>query len=325
MVDTSVCFPTYSKFKLVGAHPDTAAIFSGEGCRGQDSARESSWRSVDWRSHQRWEIVDGRPINTIQLGSGPPIVFVHGLSGCWPNWLEQIGQFAPTRRVIALDLPGFGHSPGQAGDLTMAGYARLLDTLLSQLGFARATLVGNSMGGLIAAELAASQPSRVERLVLVSPAGLSTYRNRLTTTALPAIRRLEQLLALGASWTAQHSDRLATRPRVRELLLRGVVAHPSRLPGPLAAEQIRGAGTEGFLEGLEEIVEFDLRPRLPLISCPALIVWGSKDRLITVRDAAKFAELIPGAKKMVYQDTGHMAMLERPAEFNALLAGFLAE
>jgi pimeloyl-ACP methyl ester carboxylesterase len=289
------------------------------------AAREDSWRAIDWRSHQRWELVADHPVNTVQLGSGPPLVFVHGLSGCWPNWLEQMAAFASTHRVIALDLPGFGHSPGQAGELSMPGYAALLDGLLEQLGHERATLVGNSMGGLIAAELAASFPARVERLVLVSPAGLSTYRNRLTTRTMPALRRLEQVLALGAAWTASNSDRLATRPRVRELMLKGVVAHPGSLPGPLAAEQLRGAGTSGFLEALEAFVEYDLRPWLALIGCPTLVVWGTKDRLISVRDAPRFTEAIPGARQVVYEDTGHMAMLERPVEFNALLGDFLAE
>ena len=289
------------------------------------TAGEADWRSVDWRRHQRWEIVEGRPVNTIQLGSGPPLVFVHGLSGCWPNWLEQLAVFAPDHRVIALDLPGFGHSPGEAGEVSMHGYAELLETLLAQLGIERPTVIGNSMGGLIAAELAASFPDRVERLVLVSPAGISTYRNRLTTRVMPAITRLQQVLALGAAWTASHADALATRPRSRDLVLAGVVAHPSRLPPPLAAEQLRGAGTDGFLSALEAILDFDLRPRLPLISCPTLVVWGTKDRLITVADAARFAEAIPGARKVIYEDTGHMAMLEQPALFNALLRDFLGE
>jgi pimeloyl-ACP methyl ester carboxylesterase len=289
------------------------------------AAGEGDWRSVDWRRHQRWETVEGRLLNTIQLGSGPPLVFVHGLSGCWPNWLEQLTVFAADHRVIALDLPGFGHSPGEAGEVSMHGYAELLETLLSQLGLELATLVGNSMGGLIAAELAASFPDRVERLVLISPAGISTYRNRLTTRLMPAITRLQQGLALGAAWTASHADALATRPRSRELVLAGVVAHPSRLPGPLAAEQLRGAGTDGFISALEAIIDFDLRPRLPLISCPTLIVWGTKDRLINVRDADRFAGAIPGARKVIYEGTGHMAMLEQPARFNALLRDFLGD
>ncbi len=193
-------------------------------------ADRDDWRSIDWREHQRWETVAGRAVNTIQLGAGPPLVFVHGLSGCWPNWLEQMAVFASSNRVVAMDLPGFGHSPGEAGEVSMHGYAELLDRLLDQLGFEQATLVGNSMGGLVSAELAASFPSRVERLVLVSPAGVSTYRNRLTTRAMPVLRRLEQGLALSAAWTQSHADSLASRPRLRELVLKGASPTPDACP-----------------------------------------------------------------------------------------------
>jgi pimeloyl-ACP methyl ester carboxylesterase len=285
-----------------------------------------TWETIDWRRHQRWVLVDGRPINTIELGEGEPaLVFVHGLSGCWPNWMEQLAAFAGERHVVAMDLPGFGHSPGHAGEVSMPGYAAILQRLLAELGVERAVLVGNSMGGLIAAELAAAAPGLVERLVLVSPAGLSTYENRLVTRSMPAIRRLQQVLALGAAWTASHSDAIAARPRTRGLVLEGVVAHPERIPGPLAAEQLRGAGTDGFLSALEAIVEYDLEPRLGQIQCPALVVWGTKDRLVTVRDAPRFTAAIPNASEVIYEDTGHMAMLERPAEFNELLAWFIAE
>jgi pimeloyl-ACP methyl ester carboxylesterase len=283
-----------------------------------------SWQSIDWREHQRWVVIEGRPVNTIEIGRGPAILFVHGLSGCWANWLEQMAAFADSHRLIAVDLPGFGHSPGDAGETSMPVYARLLDLLLTELGIESAAVVGNSMGGLIAAELAAGYPDRVEHLVLVSPAGLSTYSNRITSRGLPIVRRLERVLALGASWAAANSDSITRRPRMRELALKGIVAHPSRLNGALAAEQVRGAGTDGFLSALESIVEFDLRERLPLIACPTLIAWGEKDRLIPVRDARLFAELIPGARKVYYPDTGHVAMLERPREFNPLLAEFLA-
>ena len=297
-------------------HVDPGRSMNGSGPR--------SWQSVDWREHQRWMVIHGRPINLIDLGEGPAILFVHGLSGCWANWLEQMAVFASSHRVLAVDLPGFGHSPGHAGDSSMPGYARLLAELLSELRIDTATVVGNSMGGLIAAELAASSPERVGHLVLVSPAGLSTYANRLTSHGLPLVRRLERMLALGASWAAANSDAITRRPRMRELALKGVVAHPGRLSAALAAEQVRGAGTDGFLSALESVVEYDLRGRLPLIACPTLIVWGEKDRLIPVRDAQLFAELIPGSRKVLYPDTGHVSMLERPEEFNALLADFLS-
>src|SRR6478672_10595689 len=82
------------------------------------------WLDIDWRDHQRWVIVGGRPVNTIDLGTGPALLFVHGLSGSWPNWLEQLPVFAGERRVIALDLPGFGHSPMPRAEISMSGYAR---------------------------------------------------------------------------------------------------------------------------------------------------------------------------------------------------------
>lgn len=304
----------------MGAEPHQ---HSAPGTSSGNGAGPERWERIDWREHQRWVTVGGHTVNTIELGRGPAILLVHGLSGCWPNWLEQMTPFSATNRVIAIDLPGFGHSPGRAGAISMEGYAELLDGLLGELGVARAAVLGNSMGGLIAAELAASHPERVERLVLISPAGMSTYANRLTGRAVPFVRRLERVLALGAAWTAANSDAITRRPRLRAMALNGVIRHPSRLSPQLAAEQVRGAGTDGFLRALEAILEYDVRPRLAAISCPALIVWGSQDHLIPVRDADMFAEGIAGSRKVVYPDTGHMAMLERPDEFNALLREFL--
>jgi pimeloyl-ACP methyl ester carboxylesterase len=305
--------------------------FSRERPEAEGTPAGTGWWTIDWGSHQRWLDVGGRHLNTIELGSPhggaqagePALVFIHGLSGSWPNWLEQLCAFSSSHRVVAFDLPGFGHSPGHAGEVSMPGYARIVADALAKLGIARAVLVGNSMGGLISAELAAEEPELVEKLVLVSPAGVATYANRVATRSMPAVRRAQQLLALGAAWTASHSDSLAARRRLRRLVLSGVVAHPEQIPGPLAAEQLRGAGTDGFMSALEAILEFDLRPRLRLIRCPALVVWGKKDRLITWHDASRFTEEIPDAREVVYPDTGHMAMLERPREFNELLAGFI--
>ena len=73
-------------------------------------AGRSPWLDVDWREHQRWVTIDGRRVNVVELGSGPPVVFIHGLSGSWQNWLEQLPVFAREHRVIAFDLPGFGES-----------------------------------------------------------------------------------------------------------------------------------------------------------------------------------------------------------------------
>jgi pimeloyl-ACP methyl ester carboxylesterase len=290
----------------------------------------SPWLDLDWREHQRWIVVDGTPVNTIQLGEQnpkdtQPLVFIHGLSGCWQNWLEQLSVLAREHRVLAVDLPGFGSSPMPAERISISGYGRLLDRLLEQLGIDAAAVIGNSMGGFIGAELAIAFPQRVERLVLISAAGISTYADPRTTRALPTLRRSERLVAASAAWVAAKSDTVARRPRLRDATLAVVTRHPSRLPAPLAAEQLRGAGKPGFMQALESILDYDFRERLPEIACPTLIVWGDGDRLINVRDADVFAELIPGSRKVIFEDTGHMAMLERPAAFNALLSDFLTE
>jgi pimeloyl-ACP methyl ester carboxylesterase len=305
--------------------PDRSAA---DGRYGPDG--RSAWLDIDWREHQRWVLVDGMPVNTIELGSSEsvavqPLVFIHGLSGSWPNWLEQLPVFAGERRVVAFDLPGFGHSPMPGEQISISGYARLTDRLLAELGIDAAAVVGNSMGGFIGAELAISCPQRVERLVLVSAAGLSTYSEPNGVRAVSGLRRAERVLAGTAAWVASKSDGFARRRRLREALMALVVHHPSQLPAALAAEQIRGAGKPGFLDALQAVFAYDVRERLPEVACPTLIVWGAQDRLISVSDADVFADLIPNSRKVIYEDTGHMAMLERPRAFNALLRGFLAE
>jgi pimeloyl-ACP methyl ester carboxylesterase len=314
----------------------TAALNGGRARSGSvyGSSGRPAWLDVDWRAHQRWVYVDGQPVNTIDMGEGPALVFVHGLSGSWPNWLEQLPVFAGSHdgkaplgehRVIAMDLPGFGHSPMPRDRITIPGYARLLDGLLGELGIDAAAIVGNSMGGFVSLELAITFPERVERLVLVAPAGLSSYRDPRGRRVIHALRVLRPALTSSLGWLADNADAVTRHPHLRAVTLRDLVRHPSRVPAPLAAELVRGAGKPGFVDALQASIAYDTRARLPEIPCPTLIVWGDRDRIITVRDAAVYAELIPNSRKVIYHDTGHLAMVERPEEFNALLADFLAE
>jgi pimeloyl-ACP methyl ester carboxylesterase len=284
----------------------------------------SPWLDLDWREHQRWVTVAGRQVNVIELGSGPPIVFIHGLSGSWQNWLEQLPVFARERHVITFDPPGFGASEMPAQKITISGYGRFVDALLDELEVGSAAIVGNSMGGFIGMELAIRFPERAERLALVSAAGLSIEYLR-NERALAVLGTLENRLAAYSGWLASRSDALARRPGARRLIF-GIVAHrPDRLPGPLVAEQVRGSGKPGFLPALDALTDYPIRDRLGEIACPTLIVWGSEDKLVPARDADEFARLIPNSRKVVWPETGHVAMLERPAAFNALLEAFLAE
>jgi pimeloyl-ACP methyl ester carboxylesterase len=301
---------------------DTIRLASQPGEYGP--AGRSPWLDVDWREHQRFITIDRRRVNVIELGSGPPIVFIHGLSGSWPNWLEQLPVFARGHRVIALDLPGFGASEMPEEKISIAGYARTVDALYDALGIDSAAVVGNSMGGFIGAEMAIAHPARVERLVLVSAAGLTIEHQR-DERALAVLRTADKRLAAYAGWLGSRSNELARRPRTRRLIF-GLVAHrPDRLPAPLVAEQIRGSGKAGFVPALDALTGYPIRDRLPEIACPTLIVWGTEDKLVPVADADEFARLIPNSRKVLWRETGHMAMLERPAAFNRLLDAFLAE
>jgi len=288
----------------------------------------SRWLDVDWRKHQRWVILDGQPINVVELGKGPPLLFIHGLIGRWTHWVEQLTAFAESHRVIAVDLPGFGDSPLPAqGGVSVPIYARTIDRLMEALEIGAAAFVGHSMGGFTSVELAINYPERVERLVLVSPAGLSTYNNPRSLLLLAQARRFKGIFNRYHALVAAHAELFAQRPRLRrwEPTTNLVTRHPDRLPAPFAAELVRGLAAPGFIDGIEVTLDYDYRDRLGEIACPTLIVWGARDKVVTARDAAEYERLIPNARAVIFADTGHMAMIERPHRFNALLEEFLSE
>jgi pimeloyl-ACP methyl ester carboxylesterase len=284
----------------------------------------SEWLDVDWREHLRWVRVEDRWINLVDVGEGPVVVFVHGISGCWQNWLESIPLFAREHRVIAIDLPGFGASQMPVQKISISRYADTIDALMDALGIDAARFVTNSMGGFIGAELAIRHPARVERLVLAAAAGLSVELVR--TPRREGLRhRAENVLFAGIGWVASHSRKLARRRRLRCFLLTLFTAHPGRLPPRLAFEQVDASGKPGFSDALDALCSYPIRERLGEIECPTLIVWGTRDLLVPVKDAALFEQLIGDARKVVYKDTGHLTMLERPARFNADVLAFLQE
>ena len=285
----------------------------------------SEWMDFDWQPHMRWVRVADRWMNLVDIGEGPVVLMVHGLSGCWQNWLENILFFARDHRVVAIDLPGFGESPMPVKKISISNYADTVDALLDELGIDQPIrLIGNSMGGFIGAELAIRYPARVERLVLVAAAGLSVENVR--SNRKDGLRhRVENVAFFNIGWLASRSPTVARRPRLRSALLLLVAAHPDRLPPELTYEQVKGSGKAGFNDALDALCSYPIRERLPEIECPVLIVWGDKDRLVPLKDASVFEELIDGSRKVIYKDTGHLTMLERPARFNHDVHEFLQQ
>jgi pimeloyl-ACP methyl ester carboxylesterase len=290
---------------------------------GYGAGAEPDWRSLDWAAHLDRIEVGGTPINYVDLGSGErePVVFVHGLGGQWQNWLENLPRAAEERRVLALDLPGFGRTPEPDERITIPGYGRVVDAFCDALGLGEVAMVGNSMGGFVAAEAAIQFPQRVSRLVLVSAAGISSAQ--ILRAPILTIGRVAAALATN---TAARHRSFASRAISRHLTLALVARHPQLLKADFAYEGFyKGAGKPGFDDALRASLEYDFRDRLPDVRCPTLIVWGEKDAIIPVRDADEFERLIPDSRKLVMRDTGHIPMAERPRTFNDAMLEFLAE
>src|SRR5687768_4574779 len=200
------------------------------------------WTEITWREHLKWVEVEGAPANVLDVGSGPPLVFVHGLSGCWQNWLLNIPEFMDSHRVIAVDLPGFGASPMPRGKISIANYGRWLDSLFDALDVEAAAVVGNSMGGFIAAETAIKFPHRVERLVLVAAAGLSIESQR-NDGILRVLEVTENVSQFVMARVLSKSDALVRRPRGRKALMWFAAAHPDEMDPRVVKEQMSGANT----------------------------------------------------------------------------------
>jgi pimeloyl-ACP methyl ester carboxylesterase len=281
------------------------------------------WRTIDWAAHLRQVEIDGTPVNYVDIGQGElePIVFVHGLGGQWQNFLENIPRAAEERRVVALDLPGFGLTPMPRDKITISGYGRCVDALCEKLSLGRVDMVGNSMGGYIAAEVAIQFPERIDQLILVSAAGITSA----DIARRPILTAGRITTAMVSHGTARHRH-IAARPRSRHLALALVARYPSLLRADLAYEGFfKGAGKPGFDNALRACLEYDFRDRLPDIRHPTLIVWGEKDSIIPVKDAHEFERLIPDSRKVVMKETGHIPMAERPGTFNDVMMDFLAE
>lgn len=279
------------------------------------------WREVDWPPLVRRARLSAGEMTYVELGEGdgPPIVFLHGLGGSWQNWLENLPRAAQERRAIAVDLPGFGTSPMPTADISVSLYARLVDELLEQLGIESAVIVGNSMGGFVGAELCIQYPARVQRLVLAAACGISTtsLRRRPVLTAF-------SVAGVISSATLARSYHVVARPRLRHPVLASVIRHPSRLRPDILFQIMPASNNPGFMPALESLLDYDLTDRLGEIRCPTLLVWGREDILVPVADADEYERRIPDARKVVFDETGHMPMLERPGEFNDGLMSFVS-
>jgi pimeloyl-ACP methyl ester carboxylesterase len=251
-------------------------------------------------------------------------LYVHGLGGSSTNWTDLAALLAPHGRGLAVDLPGFGFSrPQSEFDFSLDAYAEFLARLVERLGHGPVHLIGNSMGGAISLLLAARRPDLVRTLTLISPA---------MPDRRPDPRRLsDPLLALAYLPLVGRPVRrrlAAYSPRERaRLVIRLCFADPAAFPehrlDELAEEYAARAGFAWANPAMSRSMVGILRTwfahgpgslwaAAPLVSVPALVIWGSEDRVISVNRAVRTANALPRARLLVLPKTGHVAQMERP-------------
>ncbi len=285
---------------------------------------DPEWMRIDWRRYLRRVEVGGTSVNYVDAGPlegerGLDLVLVHGLAGCWQNWLETIPALARRHRVLALDLPGFGHSPMPPWEISVSAYGQLVHDFSEAVGVAEAAVAGNSLGGFVAAEAVASDPERFDKLVLVSAAGISHAQMRREPAEF-AGRLAVALAPIALSFQAQ----TIRRTRLRRALFGGVFHKPEELRKELLYEQyVNGANAPGFLPALTTLAGYDFLNRLEGVETPTLIVWGRNDRIVSPVDAIGYSQLLRNSQTVIMDETGHCPMLERPVRFNRLLEAFL--
>jgi pimeloyl-ACP methyl ester carboxylesterase len=267
----------------------------------------------------RLETVDTRhgPIATAQAGSGPPLLAIHGLGATKASFLPTLALMRDTHRVIAVDLPGFGDSVKPLRAPFDAPYfAGVITAVLDELGIERAHVVGNSMGGRIALELALTASGHVEKLVLLSPAMawlrprrwapvVRLLRPELTMVPMPVEGLVRRLVPGGdRGWAAAGVDEF----------MRAFSTARGRHAFHAAARSIyldRPHGDDGLWSRLEAMTH------------ESLFVWGRRDRLVPIGFMKHVERTFPAARHLEL-DCGHVPQVERPRETHRAMRAFLS-
>jgi pimeloyl-ACP methyl ester carboxylesterase len=252
-------------------------------------------------------------------GGGDPLVLIHGLATTREIWSQVVPALALTRRVIALDVPGFGESAPAGPGFELEAVAERIARGLAARGVeAPFDLVGHSLGAGIALILAAARPRSVRRLILVAPAGLA------------AVPRPASLLISAAAGRVLAARRLVAPLSDlrwgRRVLLGLAAADGANIP-PTQARLMIGASASAqrTAAALASITRVNLCPLLREAWGPLGVIWGTQDRTIPARNVDLVRYARPDARVVLMEHTGHVAMIERPGAFVAALEGLLVQ
>jgi pimeloyl-ACP methyl ester carboxylesterase len=256
---------------------------------------------------------------------GSPVVLLHGggMDHGLLSWRRLGPDLAADHRVFLPDLPKHGGSWPWAARADQAGQIGVLERLMDHWGLASATLVGLSMGGAIATGLALERPERVDRLVMVDSGGI---QDRVAAHELSYLLVKAPLSRLAALALTPGLVRRALRDRTFKGPVADLDALATGAYAELRAKRERHpySDWQRFEIG-PRTMRTDLRPRLGGITCPVLVVHGSRDDVVPLRFAREAAERVPDARLVVVEGAGHWTPAERPEEVGAAVRAFLEE
>jgi len=273
-------------------------------------------RTVTLHSHE---------LSYLDSGTGPVVLFIHGILGSHRNWVQLIDRLDDNHRVIVPDLFGHGESAKPVGDYSLGAHAATMRDLLGRLGIERVTLVGHSLGGGIAMEFYYLFPERVDRLVLVASGGLGREVNPVLRSAtLPGAEWLLPLIASG--WVrarAETAGRVMSRAGWKPGSDIAAIWQGFTSLGDGESRRAFLATTRAVIDpGGQSVSAHDYLPdALPI---PTLVVWGSRDRMIPAWHAISAQRSIPECRVELFQGAGHFPHLDEPDRFAQLLRDFIA-
>jgi pimeloyl-ACP methyl ester carboxylesterase len=243
-------------------------------------------------------------LNAVRMGSGPPMLLLHGIGHRWQAWTPLLDDLARTYEVVALDLPGFGKSPPLSPPVSVAAGVDRMAEALDALGWDRAHLVGNSLGGWLALEL--GRRGRALSVCGLAPAGL-------WDDPAPIERRLRFLFALwvGGARNAAPAVALLRFRAVRTLALYGLFGRPWRVPAEIAIGDARGLATSAFDDTFEAGVGQRFSGGRSL-DVPVTVAWCSRDPLFGP-ERCSVAELPADTRVEMLRGCGHVPMWDDPA------------
>jgi pimeloyl-ACP methyl ester carboxylesterase len=252
-------------------------------------------------SLSRFEAIEvrGQRTRLVDTGAGETVVVLHGWGGRIESMGPVIACLERRFRVLAWDLPGFGEAPAPAGVWGSSDYSCWVTEVLRSRSEGQAHFLGHSFGGKVSLNVAAGEPSAVDKLILVDPSGLRSA----PSTSAQLKRMLSRAARMAGRWGAPGR-------RLQELIYARVASADYRNAGPLRATFVK-------------VVNEDVSGLLARIAAPTLLLWGAQDRDVPLAHARTMERLIPDAGLVVLDPAGHFSYLDQPERFCRVVRHFL--